>query len=302
VLPHVVLERGGVRYGVIGVTGMPPDRVKEERLEAALREYRVRDEVESVRASVASLRGGADRIVVLGAISPLHVRKLAAEMPEVDLIVSSDSVLVAPPRAGAAAAYARDPGGLHGKTLVLYTPPTGTPLEVADVEWRKDAPPLFKVRRRELSASDPEDPAVRAIVDDFLGRSRPGRVGPPTGDAYAGSAACAECHAEEAAQWRRTRHAAALETLRVQERHYFPRCVACHSTGPAAKGPEGVGCEACHGPGAGHGEAERRGGKGAIRRDPSEALCRACHDAANDPGFERDSVERRRLVRHGKGR
>jgi hypothetical protein len=317
--PHAIVERAGVRYGIVGVTAAPADRVREERLEAALRELRIEEPFESVRRAAESLRGSVDRIVVLGAVAPDVVRRIARDLPYVDLVVSSDSILVPPPsgRGG----YARDVSGLLGRTLVVYTAPAGHPLEVADVEWdRAGARPAFAVRRRELPASEPEDLATRALVDDFLRRvGEDPRFRPPAtpffaegevenlaGNAWRGSAACDSCHPRQTEQWRETPHARAWERLRREEQHYRAACVACHTTGygertgfrigaPDRQDLASVGCEACHGPGGRHIDAQ---GRGFIRRELPEHGCRACHDAVNDPAFERDYADRRRKVRH----
>jgi hypothetical protein len=49
--------------------------------------------------------------------------------------------------------------------------------------------------------------------------------------AYAGQAACQPCHSQEYTQWQGTPHAHAFDTLRQQNRHFFPQCVGCHTTG-----------------------------------------------------------------------
>lgn len=132
---------------------------------------------------------------------------------------------------------------------------------------------------------------------------------PPRPHAYVGSEACAKCHAGEGANrvhetWLGTAHAKAwqnLHSLRGGEiaremgvegdAQQAPRCLECHATGQGAPSElrqlltveEGVGCEACHGPGADYakklvmpepGEARRHG----LREDP-KAACTGCHRA-----------------------
>lgn len=130
---------------------------------------------------------------------------------------------------------------------------------------------------------------------------------PPRPHAYVGSEACAKCHAGADANrvqetWQGTAHAKAwqnLGSLRGGEiaremgvkgkAQQAPECLECHATGqtapPALRAlisvEEGVGCEACHGPGADYAkklvmpearEARRHG----LRPDP-EASCTGCH-------------------------
>lgn len=125
--------------------------------------------------------------------------------------------------------------------------------------------------------------------------------------AYLGSEACAKCHGGAKANgifetWRGTAHARAwkdLASLRGGEiaremgvegpAQHASQCLECHATGqkdsPTQRAligvEEGVGCEACHGPGADYAkklvmpepkEARRHG----LREDPQDA-CVECH-------------------------
>lgn len=129
---------------------------------------------------------------------------------------------------------------------------------------------------------------------------------------YIGSAKCKMCHmtAKSGAQfkiWQESAHSKAFETLKTPKADEIakakgltvpaaqaPECVACHVTAhgkaAAVRGgvtdAEGVGCEACHGPGseyqkmtvmkqlaAGEVEAAKVG-----LVVPTEALCKTCHN------------------------
>jgi DnaJ-class molecular chaperone len=87
---------------------------------------------------------------------------------------------------------------------------------------------------------------------------------------YVGSAACAECHGEDAIGnqmkiWLSSPHAKAYAALsskgageiakknNISDPENDARCLKCHTTGggqSALTAKEGVGCEACHGPGS----------------------------------------------------
>jgi cytochrome c5 len=107
---------------------------------------------------------------------------------------------------------------------------------------------------------------------------------------YVGSQTCGGCHPAALAVWQRSAHARASESLGrgVSDR----RCLACHATGDAPAGrpyASGVGCEMCHGSGAGYAPDD-------IMRDPvlarelglrdlsapkaMETLCMSCHRAS----------------------
>jgi YVTN family beta-propeller protein len=130
---------------------------------------------------------------------------------------------------------------------------------------------------------------------------------------WIGSAACAECHdAPEKGyafcKWQASRHARAFATLGAPKGAKFaldhnekgdPRrsvgyCLKCHATGFQPNLPgggaedtfsllEGVGCEACHGPGSAHAEAALASkDKDAILASlvrPARETCTACHQA-----------------------
>lgn len=119
--------------------------------------------------------------------------------------------------------------------------------------------------------------------------TRPSDAGQEKPTRYAGSAACARCHPQQAAQFETTRHARALTSLaniKGGARDRDPTCVGCHTTGfmqpggtwsvavAAARLPH-VGCESCHGPSLGHISLDDK--KGTTRRRVPETVCRGCH-------------------------
>lgn len=133
--------------------------------------------------------------------------------------------------------------------------------------------------------------------------------------AYVGSRTCATCHSNQEhgnpyVTWLRSRHALAywrlatdwaafLASLREENRDIEnpieeARCLRCHTTGaqewPAdpkrvVRQEEGVGCEACHGPGSAYIEPEvMADGKRFIENGgviPDELTCRTCHRDEN---------------------
>ena len=139
---------------------------------------------------------------------------------------------------------------------------------------------------------------------------------PDEGPTYVGSSACAACHASIYNEWRRTPHAAALETLENSDYAWDPECIRCHvvgwernadgaswtAWGSGFRTPDatpylgGVGCESCHGPGAAHvsdpwnkdlfrvATAAARAGPNQTR--PDRRACVRCHDPENSHGFE----------------
>lgn len=114
----------------------------------------------------------------------------------------------------------------------------------------------------------------------------------PPVKAYMGTAVCASCHSDEAAQWRQTPHARAFATLVEVGRANDLDCFACHVTGAHdAQGPQhpsqvgelvDVGCESCHDSGAHHVADPTAPGR--ITRKPEVSTCTQCHDGVKDEG------------------
>ncbi len=142
-----------------------------------------------------------------------------------------------------------------------------------------------------------------------------GPAGPNTpGPKYVGSAACGACHrgrehGNQYSLWRMSAHArawAALGTPRAYETakkqgvqgepNKSPQCLKCHATGQGGAFlasftvDEGVGCEACHGPGSEYmQEAIMRDGRAANAaglKHPGRETCLPCHEPAGGKPFD----------------
>jgi predicted metal-binding protein len=110
---------------------------------------------------------------------------------------------------------------------------------------------------------------------------------------YAGWKTCAVCHRTVSANWQKSRHAQAYESLTKSKQGDLPGCVRCHVTGYEKEGgfidyeltPElaGIQCEECHGPGSTHLKSMN---KSDIRSAPDINSCRRCHTQGQDPGFD----------------
>jgi hypothetical protein len=129
---------------------------------------------------------------------------------------------------------------------------------------------------------------------------------------YVGSAVCAECHLapESGGQyvaWMQSRHGHAYWELKTDWARFLAsirdeyrdiehpaeewRCLKCHVTGAqdpdalfgaAFRQEEGVGCEACHGPGSAYADREIMADRTSFLehggRVPDKATCRGCHE------------------------
>jgi YVTN family beta-propeller protein len=150
----------------------------------------------------------------------------------------------------------------------------------------------------------------------------PGAVMP--GPRYVGSAACGSCHrgrehGHQYSLWRMSEHARAWAVLGTSRAYEIAKkqgiqgepsrsqqCLRCHTTGPGGAFlasftvDEGVGCEACHGPGSEYmQEAIMRDGRAAraagLKR-PGRETCAACHEGAHGKPFSYEAAAK--LIAH----
>ncbi|PYT15534.1 MAG: hypothetical protein DMF51_06525 [Acidobacteria bacterium] len=312
----VVLRSHGVRLGVIGIFEPPYGKSATALFEENTRSLTFADPIETLRRAAPELRKKADLVVALGRLTPYTVRKVAAAVPDLDAILSSDYRAPAMVDGNPEHVHPEDQAGFLGRTLVAYTSLTN--YGFSSVRIGLDA------RRRIVEAEfgdhwlyedTPDEPRVRDALNRFY--DRVGRqvaaqetVPPLFADdpvrltgRYVGAAKCGECHAPELAQWRRTKHATAYKTLLDRHRHFQPKCVACHVVGYGTPNgyrlgaPEAtlanVQCEVCHGPGAEHASSPAREN---IRREVPAKVCLECHTPDHSDHFVYD--ERLPKVKH----
>jgi Cytochrome c554 and c-prime len=317
--PSALLQAGGLRVAVIGIYEPPHGREANPIYEDRTSGLTFDDPIETLRREVPRLRKGADLVLAIGRLTPTTIRRVAAEVPGLDAILSTESAAAVrlPAEQGSAPQIHQDdhPGFL-GRTLVSYTHLTNYGLNSIDLG--------LDARHRIASASFydhwlreeiPDDPRIRDLLNRFydrIGRQAAAQHSVPplfADDAerrqglYVGAARCATCHAAEFAQWRRTPHAGAYKTLLDRHRHFQPRCVSCHVVGYGT--PHGyhigtpgealanVQCEVCHGPGGRHVASPA---KDNIRRQVPEQVCLECHTPDHSDHFV--YTERLPKVRH----
>ncbi|RMG44766.1 MAG: hypothetical protein D6718_09100 [Acidobacteria bacterium] len=261
-----------------------------------------RDPAEALAEEVPRLRGRADMVVLLALLPLEETRRLVEAVPGIDVVVGAygDRLTADPVRVG--------------RTLVLYTGDQGKHLAEIHVFREPDGRLRFDGRTIGLTRAIAPDPTLEEHMVSVLAEAQEaermrltalpsnggeGRVG---SGGYLGSGACTPCHAEIVESWSRTAHAAAFRNLLARAGRAHPNCVACHSTGYGRPGGfvdremtphlAEVGCEACHGPAAGHvARPAQPYGKVTL------PTCTACHTAEQDPSF--NFYEARHLVDHG---
>lgn len=288
----VTIARGGLRFGVVGVTAGVPDGcdVADPRIRA--------------ESALAEL-GDVDISILLAPEGDRSLDAWGADQQAFDLVIVGNSDL--PSATGAPWGDGwRVQSGSRGKQLGVATiepVPGGDGLtRTGDGATPSDGAHRFSTRLIPLAEALREDPEIAAIVTDGKARIAEAEAAPArpidsvarrvaAGSAYAGRDTCTGCHTQADAQWQTTSHAHAWTTLDAAGRGLDRSCVGCHVTGweqeggpqePAAMGPfRDVQCEVCHGPSAAH-VADPVGVKPV--RSPAVAVCTRCHDGQQDGG------------------
>ena len=301
-----LLRSGGLRVAVVGLFEPPRVSASSGMLEEQASRWTIEDPVATLRSGLAGWRRSADLLVVMGRLTPITIRRMIAECPGVDVILSTDEDAPTHRLVGKRIElHNQDPSGFVGRTLVLYTPIHNYGLSSADLGL--DAGGRIasaSIQDHWLRKDVPDDPVVRGRMNRFydeVGRldAAQASVTPPFANdperfhgAYVGAAQCEGCHESEYAQWKTTKHASAYKTLLDAHRHFQPRCVSCHvvgfgtRTGYRVGAPEeplaNVQCEVCHGPGAAHVESPARSN---IHRLVPESVCVECHTPDHSDHF-----------------
>lgn len=288
--PVVKEMPSGLRIGIIAVIG---DNLLREERQAQLG-VRVLPPAEALRENIEKLKGKVDLVVVLAHTNYQVAKKLASDVPGIDVILSGhrSAVLTNVERAGSAILmHCRGSGKYVGK-LVLDIDAQGK-ISSSSGEYA----PMSK----ELA----DDPQVAKLVgkydDDYrelLKSSRSPVPMPPTTSStgreprrFVSAHGCFRCHVTEFGSWHKTAHAQAFESLRKDSRTTDPECVSCHTTGYKSQGGytsematpnlHGVQCEACHGPGTSHAR-KPASGYGTV----TQSTCTGCHDIGHSPDFD----------------
>jgi hypothetical protein len=275
-----VIERDGVRVGLIGFVGVKPagceGDVGVKEVQEAIRQQGPVD----VRVVIA--HGTAGQVAQIGRLSG------------VDFLLD-----------GHARRIWVNPKPLEGGGFELGAGSRGKRLGVLSLEVRPGGSGWGPANERgphhrfengivDLNAKIGEHAATQALVEAAKPRIA-AALQPPRDVAldgpFVGSSACLGCHPAQFAQWRTTGHSRALGTLEQVGRSMDLDCYACHVTG--AQHPQGpahpaqvgrlrnVGCESCHGPGETHLAAPVAG---TIQRKVARSTCEQCHDGQQDEG------------------
>ena len=261
---------------------------------------KVADPRSAILEALRQSKGAYDLVVVLAYLPPAELEALAADMPEVDLVIGGPTGQTIAPRQ------------IGPTWLVSVTNKAKfvARFEIAPQAGSRD----WRTTIVELDGKFADDPAQKANLDDYV-RELADRdfsaaqtsFGPELSTAPAdyrvvGVETCRKCHTAECTAWNATPHARAGQTLAEHNRRFDSLCQKCHTTAYGMPGgfvsvgrtPEriGVGCESCHGPTPAH-AANPEWKTTFAARDQ----CLNCHDHENSPTFDFASYWQR--IKHG---
>ncbi|HEV3031115.1 MAG TPA: multiheme c-type cytochrome [Polyangia bacterium] len=309
-----IVDAGGVKVGVLGVTELPADAT------AALEKagYVVTPPDEAARAAAADLRArGATFVVAL--VHAAAGRGRAAQIAggaDADVAVlalgheaAHEATHEAAPDAGHATDHQtnREATGAAARPLLLAA---GGDMSVGrlDVRLAPGRPPAFDDAVVDLAKDVPEQLGVGLLSrlaripltdsDKTLADAERKHIHVKMNDLYeiwdyGSTKACGYCHPKTVEQWTTTDHAHAFSTLVRAKHDKDPSCVGCHIVGFLQTGGTrdmtmvrgqfaDVGCESCHGPSAAHVRAIDK--KQGTVRAVGPVVCLGCHTPDQNVG------------------
>jgi len=305
-----IIEVAGAKIGVTSILG---DRWQVEVQNA---DVQMRPAGERLAAVVAELHKEADLLILLAHASGEETRQLAARFPQFSIVVTAGTPPEPPPQ----------PERLPSGGWLIETGTKG--MDAIVLGFYDDPKEPIRYQRVPLDSRFPQAEEVQLLLADYqeqlklLGLDGLGIRPAPhpryaENGAYVGSKKCEPCHEISYDIWRKTGHAKAWQTLLELEipRNFDPECISCHVIGwhptkyfpyqggflSEAETPHliDVGCEACHGPGEKHVQAEM-GSDFELQRKYQKAMvitleeskqwqCASCHDLDNSPDFDFDT-------------
>lgn len=144
--PYTIMERGGVRVAVLGVTGPLP---------APLEGVAVSDPADAVREHLNDLSAQVDLMVVLSNLGPAPEQELARQVPGIDLIVGGGS---GAPRSGVV---------WEGETALVRAGGLGEYLGITEVILGAQGNLSVSSESLALGPDVPDDPEMTALKSRY---------------------------------------------------------------------------------------------------------------------------------------
>lgn len=296
---------GSVKVGITGVTAGTLFETVTTSTNAGKGVFEFKDIFESLKPVVADLKTQTNTVIVLAHVGPGDARRLAEEVPGVDVVVvgHNPGYLFNPDRVGETLIVR---GGTRGQYAARLTLSYDAKKTITDYKGQAD--PLgdgvtadaamgaeigkFQEEQTRLQAKSQREKALQSSNDKG-------------GEKFLGDEICARCHSDIYTTWSRTPHASAFQTLLNAGKEKDKACLPCHVVGlgdpsgyqtlvyaDRADGKvdttdsvnlRNVQCESCHGKGTQHGQT-------LYTTKLSRETCLTCHDATNDKDFNFDKA------------
>ena len=304
-----IIQRGGMKIGIIGLTGHLP---------TASQEISITDWRKVLPGHLKQLSTGCQLVIALSSLSDADNIALTQQFPEIHILITADRQ-----RGSIAPSIDRN-------TLVTQTMSQGKYLGMLNLNWisggtweknsghppqtSPETPPpqlqsTFTADLIPLDKGLPEDGEIKALVEGITQQiskhnQKSSTSGKPHNPAenkaftdLTGFARCQECHPVQTDFWNRTRHAQAYATLQSKQQNFNLDCLPCHITVNTADKTDAwsmeallampstlqsVGCETCHDKGLAHADSPD---KIKPRRKVEEKTCLTCHTKERDPAF-----------------
>jgi len=261
-----VIEAGGQRIGVTSVLGAKHQAALAGRADIAI--ISPADGLAQVAPLLAAEKCDLQVLMVHG--DPAEATALALQFPQFQIVATT----------GGAEEPPKTPKAIPGsKSLLVEAGHKG--MYVIVIGFYADPKTPIRYQRVPLDTRFVEGAAMKEKLVAYqqeletMGLEPLGlkAIAHPDG-AFAGSAACADCHSAAWEVFEKTPHAHATDSIVKLDppRHFDPECLSCHVTGwnpqeyfPYTTGYLGLtetphmtqnGCENCHGPGADHVKVE----------------------------------------------
>ena len=314
VMPYRVLEKGGMKIGVVSVLGDSLlKNINDTNIVTADAAQKLQQEV---LPKLEAERCNQKVLIVYGTDKEIN-QLISRFADKFDFILPSNTSAEPPLQPKK-----------NGNTMILEVGEKGR-YAIAIGLFDDPAMPI-RYERVPLDSRYENSPAVTALMEMYQNQLKEtGLTGlgirpiPNTrletlGN-YVGVQSCTDCHETANRVWRRSKHAKAWQSLKetaVPARNFDPECIACHVVGwnvtellPYKGGflseketPRlvNVSCEACHGPGEEHARVES-GSNETLQKKLRLAIrlpveggaakkhCLTCHDGDNSPHFDFDT-------------
>lgn len=290
-----IVEKGGARIGVIGVTSCDPDDVGPG--------LEVRPVIETLAEVIPQVKPNCDYLVVLAFCDDDTLKEIAGKFHEVNCILGGD----VPQPSGAAQTVNR--------AVIFSVTDKGKVIGRLDLTGGSNGYTLASAKAIKIAADKVEPPKeIGALLTEFKNELRERRyelasvegmerieATSGTANEFVGDKSCVSCHAAAHKTWDLSGHSHAFATLKKVKSEFDPDCLRCHTVGyglssgfiDEVKTPllANVQCESCHGRGKEHVATQSK----ASLKPVTPATCIKCHDEENSENFKYETFWRKIL-------